>query len=393
MQFFKQAAVVTALSLGTLRQRLGASSVIVIGIAGVVAVLVSLLGMVTGLTQSMSAGGHADRAIVMSTGTTYEIMSNLSREATAMIADSAGVKHEADNRPLTSAEALVVVRLPLRTNGNGNLTLRGVSQVAFALRPELRVVEGRMFNPGLRELIVGRTAERQFRDLAVGRHLTLRGTEWTVVGIFESPGDPHAAELLTGVEVLQSAFQRNTFQSVAVQLQSAQSFGNFRSSVAANRALAVDVARESDYYLAQTRSFTELLSLIAHTVGSIMAIGAVFGALNTMYAAVSTRTVEIATLRVLGFGSGSIVISVLAEALLLAAAGGVIGGCLAWLFFSGHTVSTNGGGLTQLAVPLVVNARLIVLGIAWACAIGLVGASLPAIRAARAPLISALNGL
>jgi putative ABC transport system permease protein len=258
MQFFKQTAAVTALSLGTLPQRLGASSVIVIGIAGVVTVLVSLLGMVTGLTRSMSAGGHADRAIVMSTGTTYEIMSNLSREATVLIADSAGVKHQADNRPLTSAEALLVVRLPLRTVGSGNLTLRGVSQAAFELRPELHVVEGRMFNPALRELIVGRTAERQFRDLVVGQQLTLRGTEWTVVGIFESLGDPHAAELLTGVEVLQSAFQRNTFQSVAVQLESAQSFDDFRSSLAANHALAVDVARESDYYLAQTRSFTEL---------------------------------------------------------------------------------------------------------------------------------------
>jgi putative ABC transport system permease protein len=250
-----------------------------------------------------------------------------------------------------------------------------------------------MFNPALRELIVGRTAEQQFRDLPVGQHITLRGTEWTVVGIFEDPGDPHAAEMLTGVETLQSAFGRNTFQSVTVQLESAQSFSDFRSSLSAQRGLAVDVARESDYYLAQTRSFTELLSLIAYLIGSIMAIGAVFGALNTMYAAVATRTAEIATLRALGFGSGSIVTSVLAEALLLAGVGGVVGGCLAWLFFSGRIVSTNGGGLTQLAVPLVVNVKLILVGIVWACAIGLVGASLPAIRAARGHLVSALNGI
>jgi putative ABC transport system permease protein len=393
MSFFKQTAAVTALNLMTLPQRLGAASVIVIGIAGVVTVLVSLLGMVTGLTRSMSSGGHADRAIILSTGTTYEVMSNLSREATVMIADSDGVKHQADNRPLASVEALLAVRLPLRTNGSGNLTLRGVSQAAFLLRPELRVVEGRMFNPALRELIVGRMAERQFRALPVGQHITLRGTEWTVVGIFEDPGDPHAAEMLTGVETLQSAFGRNTFQSVTVQLESARSFDEFRSSLAAHRALAVDVARESDYYLAQTRSFTELLSLIAYIIGSIMAIGAIFGAINTMYAAVATRTVEIATLRALGFGSGSIVTSVLAEALLLAAVGGVIGGCLAWSFFSGRIVSTNGGGLTQLAVPLVVSVKLILLGIVWACAIGLVGASLPAIRAARGHLVSALNGI
>jgi len=309
-----------------------------------------------------------------------------------MIADAAGVKHQADGRPLASAEALLVVRLPLRANGSGNLTLRGVSQTAFALRPELHVVEGRRFDPTLRELIVGRGAERQFRGLRVGQRIMLRGTGWTVVGIFEVEGDQHEAEMLTSVEMLQSTFRRNTFQSVAVQLESPQSFADFRSSLAGNRALAVDVARESDYYLAQTRSFTDLLSLIAYLVSGIMAIGAVFGALNTMYTAVSARTVEIATLRVLGFGPLPIVTSVLAEALLLALAGSVIGSCLAWLFFGGHVVSTDAGGLTQLAVPVMVSSKLIILGIVWACAIGLVGASLPAIRAARAPLVCVLNG-
>ena len=393
MQYLLQSAAVTSLNLKTLPQRLGTSSVIVIGIAGVVAVVVSLLGMVTGLRHSMSSGGHIDRAIVLSTGTTYEVMSNLTREAAELIADSAGVKHQADNRPLASAEALMVVRLPLRQGGSGNLTLRGISQAALLLRPELRLVQGRMFDPALRELIVGRTAARQFRDLRIGRRISLRGTDWTVVGVFEAPGDPHAAELLTGVATLQSAFGRNTFQSVTVQLESAQSFDEFRASLAAQHSLAVDVARESDYYLAQTRSFTELLALIAYIIGGIMAIGAVFGALNTMYCAVATRTVEIATLRALGFGSGSIVTSVLVEALLLAAVGGVIGGCLAWSFFSGRIVSTNGGGLTQLAVPLVVDLKLVLLGIAWACAIGLIGASLPALRAARGHLVTALHGI
>jgi len=224
MQFFKQTAAVTAMSLKTLSQRLGPSSVIVIGIAGVVAVLVSLLAMVTGLTRSMSNSGHADRAVAMSTGANYEVMSNLSREATEIIAGSPGVKRQPDGRPLASAEALLVVRLPLRNGGSGNLTLRGVGQAAFALRPELHLVEGRMFNPTLRELIVGRGAERQFRDLRVGRRITLRGTEWTVVGLFEGQGDQHEAEMLTGVEMLQSAFHRTTFQSVAVQLESPQSF-------------------------------------------------------------------------------------------------------------------------------------------------------------------------
>ncbi|MGH8139996.1 MAG: ABC transporter permease [Steroidobacteraceae bacterium] len=380
------------MSARSLPQRLGASSVIVVGIAGVVGVLVSILAMASGLAQITSSSAHPDRAVVMSTGTNYEILSNLSRDATRTIADARGVKHDANNRPLASAEVLVLVHLPLRAGGSGNLTLRGVSQTAFALRPELHVVEGRMFNPMVRELIVGRTAQRQFRDLQVGRRLLVRGAEWTVVGAFDGRGDHHESEMLTGLEVLQSTFQRNTFQSVTAQLDSAASFADFRASLAGNPTLAIEVLREPDYYLRQSRAFTQLLTLLAYLVGSIMAIGAVFGALNTMYAAVSARAVEIATLRVLGFEPGSIVTSIFTEALALAALGGGLGGGLAWLFFSGHAISTDGGGLTQLSVPVVVNVRLVAVGILWACVIGMVGASFPALRAVRAPLAPALKG-
>ncbi len=392
MGFLQQTGAISLMSARSLPQRLGASSVIVVGIAGVVGVLVSILAMASGLAQITSSSAHPDRAVVMSTGTNYEILSNLSRDATRTIADARGVKHDANNRPLASAEVLVLVHLPLRAGGSGNLTLRGVSQTAFALRPELHVVEGRMFNPMVRELIVGRTAQRQFRDLQVGRRLLVRGAEWTVVGAFDGRGDHHESEMLTGLEVLQSTFQRNTFQSVTAQLDSAASFADFRASLAGNPTLAIEVLREPDYYLRQSRAFTQLLTLLAYLVGSIMAIGAVFGALNTMYAAVSARAVEIATLRVLGFEPGSIVTSIFTEALALAALGGGLGGGLAWLFFSGHAISTDGGGLTQLSVPVVVNVRLVAVGILWACVIGMVGASFPALRAVRAPLAPALKG-
>ncbi|HET9391360.1 MAG TPA: ABC transporter permease [Steroidobacteraceae bacterium] len=391
MGFFQQTGALSLLSARSLPQRLGASCVILVGIAGVVGVLVSILAMVTGLLQIANRSAHADRAVVMSSGTDSETLSNLSRDAVRSIADARGVRRDANNRPLASAEVLVLVHLPLRAGGSGNLTLRGVSANAFALRPELHVVAGRMFNPMLRELIVGRTAQRQFRDLQVGRRLLVRGAEWTVVGVFDGPGDQHESEMMTGVEVLQSTFQRNAFQSVTVQLDSAASFGEFRASLAGNPSLAIEVLRESDYYLHQSRAFARLLTVVAYLVGSIMAIGAIFGALNTMYAAVSARSVEIATLRVLGFEPGPIVTSVFAEALGLAALGGGLGGALAWLLFSGHAISTNGGGFTQLSVPVVVNAGLVGIGILWACVIGMVGASLPALRAIRAPLAAALK--
>jgi putative ABC transport system permease protein len=393
MGTLKQSAAVTLMNLKSVPQRLGASSVIVIGIAGVVAVLVSILAMVTGLSQMMRSAGHADRAIVMSRGAGFEAVSNISRAAAQSIADARGIKPSADGKPIASAEVLAIVRMPQRGSGSsGNLPLRGVGPAAFTLRPEVQLLEGRMFKPALRELIVGRTAKRQFLGLEVGSGISIRGAKWQIVGVFESHGDPLEAGMLTGAESLLSAFRRNAFQSVAVQLDAAESFSDLKASIARDPTLAVDVLRESDYYAQQTQAFTRVLSVVAYLIGGIMAIGAVFGALNAMYSAVSTRTIEIATLRALGFGAGAVIASVFAEALLLAGLGGIVGGGVAWLLFNGNVVSTNGGGFTQLAVPLAVNWRLIGEGILWACMIGMLGASFPAIRAIRTPLASALHG-
>jgi putative ABC transport system permease protein len=394
MSVLKQVAFVTLMNLKSVPQRLGPSSVIVIGIAGVVGVLVSILALVGGLSQMMGSTERADRAIVVSTGASFETLSNITREATQSILDAPGIKHGSDGKPLASAEALAIVRLPLKRGGNsGNVSLRGVSEAGLAVHSEIQLIEGRLFGSAVREVIVGRTLQRQFRDLELGQQLLLRGAEWKVVGVFESHGDQHEAEMITGAATLQSAFERSTFQSVAVLLESADSFAQFKAALASNPALAVDAMREADYYRQQSQAFSRLLSIVAYLIGGIMAVGAVFGALNAMYSAVSTRTVEIATLRVLGFGASAVIVSVFAEALLLAMLGGALGGSVAWLLFNGHAVSTNGGGLTQLSVPLAVDLKLIGLGVLWACIIGMVGAAFPAIRAARAPLASALRGI
>lgn len=394
MQAFKQIAVVTRMNIRSVPQRLGSSSVIVIGIAGVVGVLVGILAMVGGLAQMMTSTARPDRVIVVSSGASFETLSNISRDAVRVIMDAPGIRHGADGKPLASADALAVVRLAQRGSADlGSLSLRGVSEAGLTVRPEIKLIEGRMFGAGVREVIVGRALQRQFRDLDVGKRFRVRGAEWAVVGAFESRGDPHEAEMLTGAEALQSAFERNTFQSVTVLLESTDSFAMYRGALSGNPALAVDATREADYFSQQSQSFTRLLSIVAYLIGGIMAIGAVFGALNALYTAISTRTVEIATLRVLGFGATAVVISVFVEALLLAMLGGVVGGSLAWLLFNGHAVSTDGGGLTQLSVPLVVDLKLIAFGLLWACLIGMVGAAFPAIRAARAPLAAALRGI
>lgn len=394
MRALKQIVAVTLMNIKSVPQRLGASSVIVIGIAGVVGVLVSILAMVAGLSQMMSSTERADRAIVVSTGASFETLSNIPREAVETIADAPGIKHGNDGKPLISAEALAVVRLPLmRGGGSGNVSLRGVGQSAFAVRPEIHLVEGRLFEPAVREVIVGRTLQRQFRDLEVGKRVLLRGSQWAVVGVFDSRGDQHEAEMITSAATLQSAFERSTFQSVAVLLESADSFAQFKGVVTGTPSLAVDAMREADYHRQQSQAFSTLLSVVAYLIGGIMAVGAIFGALNAMYSAVSCRTVEMATLRVLGFGASAVVISVFVESLLLSILGGAVGGCIAWLMFNGHAVSTNGEGLTQLSIPLAVNLNLIVFGVLWACMIGMVGAAFPAIRAARAPLASALRGI
>jgi len=304
------------------------------------------------------------------------------------------LRRDAAGKPVASAEAVVVVDMPKKSNDSGaNVTIRGIGAQGMALRPEIHLIAGRMFQRGLRELIVGSGAQSQFKGIDVGSHIALRGSDWMIVGAFASNGDSHESELLADGETVLSAYRRNLYQSVVVQLESKDAFATFKNSLTTNPQLSVDVLRERDYYAHQSQRMSAILSFVAYVVGGIMAVGALFGALNTMYSAVSGRAREIATLRAIGFGASAVVLSVLIEAMLLSVIGALIGAGLAWIFFNGNVVSTLGSNFTQVVFRLAVSPALVVLGIAWACAIGLIGGLFPAIRAARLPVAVALRAL
>ncbi len=388
----KQILAVTAMSLRGLPSRIGTSSVIVIGIAGVVAVLVSVLAMALGFRQTVAGSGRPDRAIVLRGGSNAELSSALTRDSVLTIMDSAGVRRNADGKPIASAEAVVIVNLPKISDGSdSNVTLRGVGRRAFEVRPEIRLVEGRMFEPAVREVIVGLAAQQQFQGLQVGSTIAFRDSDWTVVGAYESNGDSHESEMMADSETVLSAYRRNGFQSVTALLDSADAFPAFKDALTTDPTLTVDVKREPEYYAEQSRQLTTVLNFLAYFVGGIMAVGAMFGALNTMYSAVSSRSTEIATLRAIGFSSAPVVVSVMVEALVLALIGGCVGALIAWLFFNGNVVNTLGQNFSQIVFRLTVDPALIGLGIVWALLIGLCGGLLPALRAARLPIVEALR--
>lgn len=393
MKMLRQIRSVTAMNLRSLPHRLGTSLVIVIGIAGVVAVLVSVLAMSTGMLRTMANAGRDDRAIVLRNGSAAEASSALGLDAARLVGDTPGIARTAEGKPILSMESIRAITVYKREDGaEVNITLRGVGPLAPVLRPELKIVKGRMFEPALSEIIVGEAANRQFRGLDVGDKITTRGATWTVVGTFAT-GDSHESELMADVEALNAANRQGGYQSVTVQLESAQAFGRFKDALTSNPSLSVDVHREREYYEQQSKTMGRIITIIAYVVGGIMAIGAVFSALNTMYSAVSARVREIATLRALGFGAAAMVISVLVEAVVLALFGGVIGALLSWLFFHGHTVSTTTGVAGHLVFDLSVSPELVTVGIVWACSIGLIGGLFPAIRAARLPVATALRAV
>ncbi len=325
---FKQLFAVSSMSLSTLPQRLGSSSVIVIGIAGVVAVLVSVLAMATGFRHTVADSGRPDRVIVLRGGSDAELNSNLTREEIDTIGNAPGLAKDAAGKALLSEEMLTVVNVPkIDTGSDSNVTLRGVGLQLLKVRPEITFVEGRMFRPAVRELIAGAGAAKQFRGLRVGNVLHLRNAEWTVTGIFSSNGDIHESELLADVDTVGSAIGRNAGYSSAVGLLTdAGAFDRFKDALTTDPRLKVDVEREPDYYAEQSKQLTHFINIVGNTVAIIMAIGAMFGALNTMYSAVDARGLEIATLRAIGFGAAPILLSVMIEALALSCLGGVLGG-------------------------------------------------------------------
>jgi putative ABC transport system permease protein len=389
---FKQLAAAISMGLQTLPQRIGASSVIVIGIAGVVAVLVSVLAMGAGFRHTLADSGRADRAIILRGGSDAELNSNLTRADIDTISNAPGLARDPDGKAVLSSELVTVVNIPkIDTGTDANITLRGVGLELARVRPELKIVAGRMFRPAVRELIAGAGAAKQFRGLTVGSVLRLRNAEWKVTGMFTSNGDVHESELLADVDTVGSSIERNGYSSAVALLTSAADFASFKDALTTDPQLKVDVQREPDYYAAQSQALSKAINVVGNTVAVIMAIGAMFGALNSMYSAVAARGLEIATLRAIGFGALPVLLSVMIEALLLSLLGGLIGASLAWLFFNGHSVSTLGGAFAQVVFQLTVTRALIVTGIVWACVIGLLGGFFPALRAARLPVAEALR--
>ncbi len=394
MSFFKQVFSVSAMNLRNVPQRWSTSLVIVIGIAGVVGVFTSILAMGVGFRETLGKAGREDRAFVMREGATSELTSGFSREQVDLIKGGKGVARDADGKPLASAELLVIADLPKRvSNTLANAPIRGVQPEGIKLRPEIKIIEGRMFTAGPRELIVGKGAASQFANVGVGAKLEFRDSDWTVVGIFEADGSVHESEFWGDADTVMSAYRRNGFQSVTAQLESKDALTMFGESLKGDPRLTLKVQSLKEYYASQSKQLSMLINILGTVIGVIMAIGAIFGALNTMYSAVSTRSREIATLRAIGFGGGAMVISVMVEALALSLIGGALGGALAWLFFNGYTVSTLGQNFSQVAFSFRVTPGLLVTGMIISILIGLVGGFLPAIRAARMEVTTALRAL
>ncbi|MCR6701130.1 MAG: ABC transporter permease [Dokdonella sp.] len=387
----RQAAAVTWIGVSTLAQRLGASSVIVVGIAGVVGVLVALLAMGDGLQKTLRSTGDTETAIILRGGATAELSSGLSREDATLIAQMPGILRDAEGKPIVSPELVVVANLPKKSTGtDANVEVRGIGPQAWALRPNVKIVEGRAFTPGLREMVVGRGARAQFEGLEPGATINLNNQQWSVVGVFES-GDAHESELLGDVDTVSSAYRRGGYQSATVRLTAPEALDTFKAALAADPRLKVDAKTTLDYYTAQSEQLTKTIRIVGIAIAAIMAIGAMFGALNTMYAAVATRAREIATLRAIGFGSPPVLISVMLETMLLALLGGLLGAGIAWAIFDNYTVSTLGANFSQVVFRFNVSPALLWTGVKWALAIGFIGGLLPALRAARLPVTTALR--
>jgi putative ABC transport system permease protein len=393
MSAFRQIRAVTAMNLRSVPQRLGSSSVIVIGIAGVVAVIMSVFGLTQSLSDAVLATGSADRAIVLRGGATGELSSTLLVDAVATIKDAPGIARAAGGGPAASAEFVTAVNLLRKENGaRAGLVVRGVEPAVLAVRPEIKIVAGRMFEPGLREMLVGRSAFDEFAGLGIGDEVALRDSRWTVVGIFESAGDANESSLLADAATLLSAYQRTAVNSVTVRLESAAAFDELKTALTTNPTLSVSVERESDFYRRESEEAGQIFGLVGIAVGIFMGLGAVFAALNTMYSAVSARAREIATLRAIGFGASGVVASVLIEALVLSLAGAAIGAAISWALFHGNTVSL-GGGVSSIIFKTHMTPALLSAGMLLACGVALIGGLFPAVRAARLPVATALRAV
>jgi putative ABC transport system permease protein len=390
----RQILAVTAANVRSIPLRPGNSLVIVIGIAGVVAVLLAVLAMFAGFRATLQGDGRADRAIVLTRGATTEYDSSLSREGVATVMNSPGIKHDTRDRPIVSAEVILVAPVARRRDDSDvNVTLRGVGEQYFGMRPELKLVSGRMFRAGNQELVVGASAHAQFAGLEIGNQVRLQDGDWSVVGTFAGGGGSRESEVVADAQTVMSAYKLDAFNSMTVMLVSANMITGLKEALTRDPTLLVDVRTEPEYLASASGGVNRMLRLVAYAIGSIMALGALFAALSSMHSAVAARTVEIATLRAIGFTPSAVAISVLIEALLLALLGAAIGVAIAYAGFNGTTISTLGGALwdSQLVYSLRITRSIAASAILLACALGLLGGIVPAIRAASSNVADALH--
>ena len=395
MRILNQILAVTLLNLKNLPQRPGASVVAVVGVAAVVLVFAAVLSMARGFERTMLSAGADDTAIIMRSGATSEMSSGFSGDQVLVIASAPGLLKDGDT-PVLSAELFVIVDVKKKsTNTDANVPFRGVQASAFDVRRDVKITEGRMFEAGRNEILVGRAAKSEFQGLDVGSTIRFGKTDWTVVGAFEAGGSVSESELWTDVRILQSAYRRgNSFQTGRVKLESPESLEILESSLRDDPRIDPDVMTEREFYSDQSRQLTQFIKLVGYPLTILMSIGAIFGALNSMYSSISVRGKEIATLRALGFGPVPVLVSTIVESTLLALAGGIVGGALAFLVFNGFQVSTlNFASFSQVVFDFAVTPDLLADGLRVALLIGVVGGLFPAIRAARLPVAQALREL
>ncbi len=387
-----QVLAVAAMNIRSIPQRLWLSLSTVVAVALVVAVLLAFLAMGTGFRQAQASAGAADIAILMRDGAQTEINSAVTREQYDLVEEAPGIAREG-GRPLVSAELYVIVDGVSRSSGlRANLPLRGLPLAGFALRHNVRIAQGRMFRPGTNEIVAGRSVVREFTGFELGRTLRLGQSVWTVVGIFEDGGTVRESELWGDVGVVQSVFKRaNFFQTIHARLEGPEALPALKAYVDKDPRLKLAVSTEQEYFAEQAKQSSDLIQRLGWPLAIIMAIGALAGALNTMYSSVASRGTEIATLRAIGFGKVPTFAGTLAEALVLALVGGALGIIAATALFQGYSASTLSANFTQVVFTFRITPALCVSALLLALVVGFIGGMFPALRAARLPIVGMLG--
>lgn len=391
--FFSQIGTVVAMNVLSLPRRLWMSLAAIFAVSVVVAVLLAFLAMAKGFEQTLAGTGTEGIAIVTRTGSQSELNSSLSRDTVNLLATSPGIARDAGGDPVYSAELYVIVDGRKRSSGSkANIPMRGISPRGFGLREQLTIVEGRQFEPGRNEIVVGEGVLRQFEGFELGREIRFGKTTWEVVGVFSTGGSAFESELWADAPTVQSQFQRgSSFQTVRLRLETPGDVEPLREFVDNDPLLILDVETEADFFANQGRALTGI-AIFGWILSIVMGLGALAGALNTMYTSVAARAREIATLRAIGFSNVSAFVGTLAESVLLSILGGVAGAVAAWLFFDGFSTSTLGASFTQVVFTFELTPELFRDGIVLALAIGLIGGLFPAWRAARVPVVTAFQG-